>query len=323
MIRAVIVDDEILVLNYLERIVGETDGIQVVGTFTDPEEALVKVPELAPDVLFLDVDMPEMNGIELATALMKEECNEEMAIVFVTAYEQYAIHAFELNAIHYILKPVDPQSIEEVVKRMYKKRKVEKKEGNKKSEICLFGPVHLRVNNQPTEILTAKIEELFALLIMHREKGISKWQIIDILWEDSSLEKSQQNLYTTIYRLKKLLRDAGIHVDLTKKNGMYKITMPDVYCDVIEFDKFFDEKLEINEDNLEAFEHTISLYQGDLFEGKGYIWCIHTIESYYRQYIALVKKVITYYRNHNYENELNKLLHAVKPIVREEDIETL
>ncbi|MDV6378196.1 response regulator [Sporosarcina sp. GW1-11] len=322
MIKAVLVDDELLVLIHLEKIIGETNGMQVIGAFTDPEQALNEIPRLEPDVLFLDVDMPEMSGIELATTLMQAG-NEEMAIVFVTSYEQYAIHAFELNAIHYILKPVDRRSVDEVLKRVYKKRRMERKDISKNSEICLFGNMHLRINDHQTEFMTAKLEELFALLIMHREKGISKWQIIDILWEDSSMEKSQQNLYTMIFRLKKLLRTAGIVVDMVRKNGIYKIVLTDVHCDLIEFDKFINKKLEIDKHTLEEFEKNISLYQGDLFEGKDYIWCIHTIEGYYQQYVHLVKEVAKYYSKNECPDQLDKLFHTVKPIIREEDLEKI
>ena len=323
MIKAVLVDDEVLVLNYLEKIVGETAGIDVIGTFTDPELALIEIPRLEPDVLFLDVDMPEMNGMELATKLIKTNNHDDMAIVFVTAYEQYAMHAFELNAIHYILKPVDKQSVEEVLNRVYKIRKITREDTPTVGEICLFGTMHLRINDHKTEFMTAKLEELLALLIMHRKKGISKWQIIDILWEESSLEKSQQNLYTMIFRLKKTLKNAGIPVNLERKNGMYKIMLSDVNCDLIEFDQFMDQKLKISSQTLKEFEKAVSLYQGELFEGKGYIWCMSETESYYQQYVRLVNGLVDYYKKHSCYDELKNLIDRIKPVIREEDLESL
>ena len=126
MIKAVLVDDEILVLNLLKKIISETNDIKIVGEFTDPEQALMEIPKLGPDVLFLDVNMPEMNGIELGTRLIESDATEDMAIVFVTAYERCAIYASKkVNAMHYILKPVDPDSVEEVVKKLNQKREIE------------------------------------------------------------------------------------------------------------------------------------------------------------------------------------------------------
>ncbi|PIC94858.1 hypothetical protein CSV69_14585 [Sporosarcina sp. P26b] len=323
MIKAVLVDDEMLVLNYLEKIVGETTDIEVIGTFTDPELALIEIPRLEPDVLFLDVDMPEMNGMELGEKLIQINNNDEMAIVFVTAYEQYAMHAFELNAIHYILKPVDKQSVEEVLNRVYKKKRITREETKTVGEICLFGNIHLRMNDSRTEFMTAKLEELLALLIMHRKNGISKWQIIDILWEEHSMEKSQQNLYTMIFRLKKTLKKAGIPVELERKNGMYKIMLPRVHCDLIAFDQFMDKKLKINSQNLKDFEKAVSLYQGELFDGKGYIWCMSETENYYQEYVRLVNELANYYKENECITQLGDLIDKIKPVIREEDLESI
>lgn len=321
--KAVLVDDEILVLRLLERILSESEDIQVIGTFTDPEQALLEIPELKPDVLFLDVDMPEMNGIELGTKLIESDANEDMAMVFVTAYEQYAIHAFKLNAMHYILKPVDAQSIDEVLKRLYQKKGMEQTTVKAGGEIHFFGPAHLRVNGKNLDFLTAKIEELLALLVIHRKNGISKWRIIDVLWEETSIEKSQQNLYTMMFRLKKMLKNAGIKVDIHCKNSMYTIDFKDVHCDLIEFDSMLEQEFKVDDNNILQFEQMIALYKGDLFEGKDYLWCVHEREKYYRHFVELVTSVATYYAKGNQDHLKGKLSQQVKPILMEEDYNQL
>ncbi|WP_400245648.1 response regulator [Niallia sp. JL1B1071] len=323
MIKAVLVDDEILVLNLLGKIISETKDIEVIGTFTDPELALVEIPKLQPNVVFLDVDMPELNGIELGTRLIESNENEDMEIVFVTAYEQYAIHAFKLNAIHYILKPVDPHSINEIVSRVYQKKGREEKKSTERGEINLFGNVHLRVNGNNIDFLTGKIEELLALLILNRGKGISKWVITDILWKNSSIEKSLQNLYTMIFRLKKMLKNVGIKVNVTSKNSIYRIELTDAYCDVIEFDRFMKKRLRVNDHNLDEFKRVISLYQGDLFEEKDYLWCMNDRERYYQDFVNLVKVVANYYGENKRFDQLENLFHTVRHKVREEDFEQL
>lgn len=321
MIKAVLVDDEILVLNYLEKIVGETNGMQVIGAFTDPELALIEIPRLEPDVVFLDVDMPELNGIELGTKLMQANCNEKMAIVFVTAYEQYAIHAFELNAIHYILKPVDRQSVDEILNRVYEKKRMDRRKISTDVQISLFGNMQFRVNDYDSEIMAAKLEELFALLILHKDMGISKWQIIDILWENSSLEKSQQNLYTMMFRLKKKLLNARIKVDIQSKNGIYKLKIDEIYCDVIEFDRLIPEDYLVNNVNLTKAERAIDLYHGDLLEQRDYLWCVPIRERYYQRFLLLVTAVASYYNENNDTNKLRKLHQDIKHLLMVEDYE--
>jgi two-component system LytT family response regulator len=323
MIKAVLVDDEILVLNLLDKIISGRHDIRVIAKFTDPEEALVEIPLLQPDVLFLDVDMPELNGIELATRLLELVGNEDMAIVFVTAYEQYAIHAFKLNAIHYILKPVDFQSVDEVMKRIGQKREKVQPKGSCVGEIGFFGHMHLRVNGNEVDFLTAKIEELLALLIIHREKGISKWRIIDVLWEKISIEKSQQNLYTMVFRLKKKLKDSGIMAEINYKNSIYSMSLKDVHCDLIEFDHFMEQELHVSSLNVAMFEKVISLYKGDLLEEKDYAWCVNYKEKYYQQFLELVVSVAAYYATYKQQDLLNKLYHRVKPILMDEDYERI
>ncbi len=319
MIKAVLVDDEILVLNLLKRIITEIKDIQIIGAYTDPEQALLEIPTLAPDVVFLDVDMPALNGIELGTKLIESDTTGDMSIVFVTAYEQYAIHAFKLNAVHYILKPADPDSVIEVVNRLNQKREQVPAKVSESGKINCFGPMHMRVNGHKIDFLTAKVEELLALLIMHRDKGISKWRIIDVLWEEASIEKSQQNLYTMMFRLKKTLRHAGILVDVKSKNGIYRIVLDDVHCDLVEFDNFVEKKPQVQDHNLAEFERVIALYQGELFEGKDYVWCINERERYFQQFATIVNRVIHYYRDNKCFEQADTLLHAVRQYVSEEE----
>ncbi|WP_240377931.1 response regulator [Bacillus piscicola] len=323
MIKAVLVDDEILVLNLLYKVIGEREDIEIIETFTDPEEALVEIPKLQPDVLFLDVDMPVLNGIELGTKLLEARGNETMAIVFVTAYEQYAIHAFKLNAIHYILKPVDPQSVEEIMSRLHQKKGRQEKASSDGGEIHLFGPMHLKVNAGKIDFLTAKMEELLALLIIHREKGISKWRIIDELWEKSSPEKSQQNLYTMMFRLKKKLKSAGIQATIMYKNSIYTMDLKDVYCDLLEFDQFIEQELPVNEQHIAEYEKVISLYTGDLLEEKDYAWCVHDRERYYHRFVDVVMTVADHYKKKNQQELLEKLYRHTEPILIDEDYSLL
>ena len=94
--RAIIVDDERLSLDYLERLLDERPEVTLVATYTDPHQALAGIEELEPDVVFLDIEMPEITGIQLAEQI--QTFSPRTKIVFVTAYREYAVQAFDLNA---------------------------------------------------------------------------------------------------------------------------------------------------------------------------------------------------------------------------------
>ena len=103
--KAYLIDDEPLALTRLRRIV-EADGrVEVVGANSDPRRALEDLFLSLPDVLFLDIEMPGMSGFDLLEQLGARH----PLVIFTTAYDQYALDAFKVNSIDYLLKPVEPE----------------------------------------------------------------------------------------------------------------------------------------------------------------------------------------------------------------------
>ncbi len=104
MLRVLIVDDEQLILDNISFILRQMDDVEIAGAFSDPVEALVQYESLAPDVTIMDINMPPMNGLEFAEKIREKD--PKARIIFLTAYENYAIDAFAVHAMDYILKPV-------------------------------------------------------------------------------------------------------------------------------------------------------------------------------------------------------------------------
>jgi two-component system, LytTR family, response regulator len=117
--KALIIDDERLARVELKRLLTPFKEINVVGEAVNAENALDKISELNPDLIFLDIQMPGKNGFELL-----EELDSVPKVVFTTAYDEYALKAFEYNALDYLLKPIEPKRLEEAIKKIietYKK----------------------------------------------------------------------------------------------------------------------------------------------------------------------------------------------------------
>lgn len=104
-----LVDDEPLAREGLKRLLGACHDVRVVGEASDGKEALEKTRELNPQILFVDIRMPRMTGLELAAEISSFE--KPPVIIFATAYEEYAVKAFELSAVDYILKPYEKERI--------------------------------------------------------------------------------------------------------------------------------------------------------------------------------------------------------------------
>ncbi len=114
-LKAVLVDDEELARDELGYLLNQVGGVEVIGEAGNGVEALTTIDRLQPDVVFLDVQMPGLTGFEVARRLLGTHATAQ--IIFVTAYDQHAIEAFEVNAVDYLLKPVDPARLEVAVDR--------------------------------------------------------------------------------------------------------------------------------------------------------------------------------------------------------------
>jgi two-component system, LytTR family, response regulator len=114
-LRAVLVDDEQLARDELGYLLGQIGGIDVIAQAGNGVDALSTIERLQPDLVFLDVQMPGLGGFEVARRLVDQPAGTH--IIFVTAYDQHAIEAFEVNAVDYLLKPVDPARLELAVHR--------------------------------------------------------------------------------------------------------------------------------------------------------------------------------------------------------------
>jgi two-component system, LytTR family, response regulator LytT len=116
-LRVLVVDDEQLAREELCYQLSQAEDIEIVGQAVNGPEALTAADELDPDVVFLDVQMPGLTGFEVARSLL-ERADEAPAVVFVTAYDQHAVEAFDVNAVDYLLKPVDPARLQQALARV-------------------------------------------------------------------------------------------------------------------------------------------------------------------------------------------------------------
>ncbi len=118
MIQAVLADDEVLARQKLRQLLREERDIEIVGECASAREAVELVRVAKPEVLFLDIRMPEMDGFDVVDALASEGNGPMPAIVFTTAYDQYALRAFEIHAIDYLLKPFTAERLHTAIRRI-------------------------------------------------------------------------------------------------------------------------------------------------------------------------------------------------------------
>ncbi len=113
MLKALIIDDERLARSELKKLLGSFEQIEIIGEATNADEGLKKIEDLMPDLIFLDIQMPGKTGFELL-----QELDKAPHVIFTTAYNEYALKAFEFNALDYLMKPVEPKRLADALAKL-------------------------------------------------------------------------------------------------------------------------------------------------------------------------------------------------------------
>ncbi|MEA5038619.1 MAG: response regulator [Clostridiaceae bacterium] len=279
MISTILIDDERPALRELEYLLCGAGNIDVTGMYSDPRKGIEAVAELKPQVVFLDISMPQLSGIDAASMILDRY--PETHIVFVTAYDQYAVEAFELYALDYILKPVTKERLEKTLKRLREKTE----RGNsreKRLQIQCLGRFQIGWDDgEPIKWRSEKTEELFAFLLHNRGKIVSRDEIIEAVWPDAAPERAAHQLHSAVYYIRKTLESYGIPREQVRINSGYRLDLGDTEVDVARFRKLC-EKLK---EGGEISGLGMLPYAGQYFDGSGWIWAAAERERLSRDFV--------------------------------------
>lgn len=271
MLRVIAVDDEVSALKWFHRIASEISNISVIGEFQYAEDAIKFVRVHEVDAAFLDIEMPEIAGLELAEQLT--EINPYIHIIFVTAYNQYALEAFKAHAIGYLLKPLDREEFAEQIDILESKYNgIREKNQHQPLAVKCFG--QFTVCTQKHGCIrwkTAKAEELFALLIHAQGKIKSKESLIEILWPNTDINKAANLFRVTCTYIRSSLAELGIVNLLQRELDGYKLNTNLIKCDLYGFRLMAQS---IKAQHTDKLEEVSALYAGEYLEGKNYDWAI-------------------------------------------------
>lgn len=300
--KAILIDDELLALNYLEHQLLTITDVEVIGKYTDPMLGKEAIEKREVDIVFLDIHIPGISGIELAEILLEGQPN--LQIVFVTAYENFAIQAFELNALDYILKPVRKERILKTINRIKHRRDI-KTDGNIRElaalEMNLLQQVSIFQSQQhiPLYWRTTKVQQLFLYLVHYRGKIVSKSELIELLWRDYEPKKAYAQLYTSIYHVRKTLKSFRNYFIIRNTSEGYVMTLKNVTLDVDRFNDFIQSGLNISDKTIEVFERELSLFKGDYLEGYDYLWAEGERQRLQHLWVGTSLKMLSWYHTNN------------------------
>lgn len=310
MLKAYIIDDDPPSIKLIEYFLKTYDTIEIVGTFTDPITALENFEKAQPQLVFLDINMSGMNGMEAAEKIIG--INPETEIIFTTAYDLFAVDAFEINAVDYLVKPINKGRFDKCMERISKRNIITP--SDKKLFINCFGKFKIYAQREePIKWRTEKSKELAALLIYNDGRELTRDEIIELLWPGTDVERAIRYLHNSIYYIRKSLEGYNIERHDIKISGSYSIIAGNnVQNDFRTFNTLYSKA----EKDVQLLEELISLSGKTFMEGEDWDWAVIERENIEEKCLNTTIKLSTMLiKNKDYSKaeEILKLAYTKNP----------
>ncbi|OEH84150.1 hypothetical protein BHU72_12140 [Desulfuribacillus stibiiarsenatis] len=317
--RIVVMDDERKALERFKRLIAEEENLTLVASFTNPHEAIHYIENHNVDVVFADIEMPEISGTEVADLIAA--INPSIDVVFVTAYSQYALQAFQVHAVGYLLKPIEVEDIRKQMNQIIKRREMRRiGPKNEKCIIQCLGQFLCYRNDQEfVKWRTAKAEELLGFLLHYRGKPVSKEKIIDTLWPDMEPKKASQNLHSNLHFVREVMKSIGLENVIERNRENYRLNTDYIDCDMLHFMALIEEISRVDHHvDINTLEKADTFYRGTYFEDKTYKWAESLSHWLQNQFVSMKLKQGAFYKKSGVNA---KAISAYKTIIHLSPIE--
>ncbi|NBD25664.1 response regulator [Paenibacillus glycinis] len=315
--NVILVDDEPAMHLILTKMLGKLPGIRVRGAFADTASATAFLSENADiGLAFVDISMKGENG--LAFAARMERAGYPLHIVFVTSHKDYALDAFELSALDYLVKPVSQERLQRTVNRVLtvpgdpRLQPTEAADtAANRFEILALGDV--AASNGPVRVkwISRKCTELFAYLLLHHGRRIPRSRLIADIFGGMDQANAESYLNTTAYQLRKSLEPLGMRDAVRSENDGYALELKHAAIDYVDFARQAEQLQVIDAGNVDAALRIERLYAGDLFGDKAYVWAASSTERYARIYESFSLKLAAALMAMRDSSAASKLLHKL------------
>ncbi|MFT8871536.1 MAG: response regulator [Sporolactobacillus sp.] len=319
--KAVIVDDERLACMQLVKMLEPLNVFESIKSYSDPDQALAEEVWSSDHVAFLDIAMPGMSGIELAEHLQNQV--NAVNVVFTTAYNEFAVQAFELNAIDYLLKPFTKERLKKTIDRLLtRKHDRHEPDGGARAGIeCFESLKFYKIAGGEKMYLsvkwrTNKARELYLYLLANHDRFVSKDVLMELLWPDSDPSKANTHLYTAIYQIRRISEQLPIAQAIVKNEVGYSLNIGSTPLDYELWQKQMNELPPLSAGTLAAHLRLFHLYTGHYLANDGYLWAeqerFRLSERWHRHTRALIRFLVDDGRN---DQALDVCLHvsAIEP----------
>jgi len=297
-LKVVLIDDEQNALDYLADLLSIHDDIEIIGTYLNPILGMENILQEDVDLVFLDINMPNFLGIDVAAEIKK--IHPDIFIVFVTAYEAYALDAFRVDAVDYLMKPVIEEQLDETMTRI--RRLIGNELQESKLNITLLQRVQFILpGNKPTLIhfKMTKVQHLFIYLLHNRSRIVRKEYLLEMLWGDLEEKNAFSQLYNAIYIMRKELEPYKKYVEITTFSDSYRLDLTNTIVDVDEFEFAIPTLPIIDEHTYATHQQIVDIYAGNFLTEYDYLWVENERYRLQTLWVNIALDLLDWY----YENE--------------------
>ncbi|WP_246092811.1 response regulator [Terrilactibacillus laevilacticus] len=323
--RVMLIDDEEDALDLLEILLKEIENITVVGRYSDPVQALEAIERIPFDIVFVDIEMPKLKGTQVARII--KEINPQIMIVFTTAYSEYAVEAFEIQSLDYLLKPFSLERLKMSISRMkdVAPERINLSHHTNYNIQCMGGfNLYLPTFNKERRTLawkTNKEKEVCAFLYHYSEKTVDTDLIIESIWPEYDVKKAKNYLYTCLSYLRKDLLENKIPARMMKEGKGFALNTDGLESDVRLFMKIIAKIMTNEEVGEEIYSQLNTIYKGEYMEGCDYHWARSKQIELNGIYIRALRKLYLYFKTQNNSELIEDVLQRIVKILPDSELD--
>lgn len=291
--KILLVDDEPVMLLAMKRMLSNIDGVEVVGSFKQAEEAFTFLCKHDVDLAFLDIQIGTDDGLELARQLRLQHV--DIDIVFTTSHMDYAMPAYDVYPLDYMVKPISKQRLLQTINRAANKRYGTTTVSNHRLKVQALGCFEVSSTHiGAVKWISKKSKELFAYLLLSRGGNVAKSKVIDHIFPNMPLKNAETYLNTAVYQLRKALSVHNFKEIVISGQEKYRLDLNHVDVDFIQFEQGVALLSKITSDN-ESFAIALEKqFVGELFENQPFAWSDTERESMNILYMSYAKELISW-----------------------------
>ncbi|MCR8635248.1 response regulator [Paenibacillus radicis (ex Xue et al. 2023)] len=313
--KVMLVDDERLALVRLENMLGEYRDCKVIGSFSRAELALNHIGEFQPDAVFLDIHMPGLNGLRATERIHTTSPNTK--IVYVTAYDEHAVEAFELGATDYLVKPLRRERLGQTIERLRERISIMKSPNEKGLLYHCLGAMQIRKTDGELEFLkwrSTKAKELFAYLLFHRGKVINKNTLLELLWPELDDPKGLANLQTSINRIRSTWKNTfgDGYISIRYSQYGYILESKELRIDAEEWEQGFRQLNPVSIEHVTEHQRLLDMYRGNFYEEDNYVWAERERQRLKALWLQHAQHLGQFYSSHDMNIEALRVYHQIQ-----------